>query len=120
VPQATHVINFKMGVVWSPWANLSIATYRWLSGNFSLFFVFKWWYLFCYVCIKFILFIKCYVLWLLVETVVVLLAAPTHSRSHCTGWVPGYRSRDPGFDSRRYHIFWKQWIWNGAHSASWI
>jgi hypothetical protein len=20
--------------------------------------------------------------------------------------VPGYRSRDPGFDSRRYHIFW--------------
>jgi hypothetical protein len=21
--------------------------------------------------------------------------------------VPGYRSRDPGFDSRRYHIFWE-------------
>jgi hypothetical protein len=21
--------------------------------------------------------------------------------------VPGYRSRDPGFDSRRYQIFWK-------------
>jgi hypothetical protein len=21
--------------------------------------------------------------------------------------VPGYRSRDPGFDSRLYHIFWE-------------
>jgi hypothetical protein len=22
-------------------------------------------------------------------------------------WFSGYRSRDPGFDSRRYQIFWK-------------
>jgi hypothetical protein len=22
-------------------------------------------------------------------------------------WVPGYRSRGPGFDSRRYQIFWE-------------
>jgi hypothetical protein len=24
----------------------------------------------------------------------------------------------PGFDSRRFQIFRKQWVWNGVHSAS--
>jgi hypothetical protein len=33
--------------------------------------------------------------------------------------VPSYRSRGPGFDSRRYHIFWEVRVWNWVHSASW-
>jgi hypothetical protein len=43
-------------------------------------------------------------------------------RDHVCGLVvrvPGYRSRDPEFDSRRYQIFWELVVWNGVHSASW-
>jgi hypothetical protein len=29
--------------------------------------------------------------------------------------VPGYRSRGPWFDYRRYQIFWEM-VWNGVHS----
>jgi hypothetical protein len=34
--------------------------------------------------------------------------------------VPGYRSRDTGFDFRCYQTFFKYWVWNGVHSASWV
>jgi hypothetical protein len=34
--------------------------------------------------------------------------------------VPGYRSRGPGSDSRRYQIFREVVLLNGAHSASWV
>ena len=33
--------------------------------------------------------------------------------------VSGYRYRGPGFDPRRYQIFWVVVGWNGVHSASW-
>ena len=34
--------------------------------------------------------------------------------------VSGYRYRGPGFDPRRYQIFWVAvGVWNGVHSASW-
>jgi hypothetical protein len=33
--------------------------------------------------------------------------------------VPGYRYRDPGFDSRSYQIFWEAVGLERVHSASW-
>jgi hypothetical protein len=53
---------------------------------------------------------------------------PTQSHIHCvlgtTDHLCGLVVRVPGdrtgFDSRRYHIFWKVDGWNGVHSASWV
>jgi hypothetical protein len=33
--------------------------------------------------------------------------------------VPGYGSIGPGFDSRRYQIFWEIVGLEGVHTASW-